>query len=308
MLWKKIKHIEIPHIENTWMHSHFANPHVIILNNSLWRVYCNTRDSQNRAFIVYVDLDPANNFSIVGSSPTPLLDLGPDGAFDDNGASLGCIFSTDDTDYLFYLGWNLGVNVPFRNSIGLAKSEKGKNQFKKLSIGPIMDRDMIDPFSLSYPFIIKNDNKYKMWYGSHKRWGRCTEDMLHGIKYAESEDLIHWSKKNIVCIDANEENYAFSKPYVCFENNKYKMWYSYRGDKYRIGYAESEDGFNWTRLDQMVGINTSATGWDSEMIEYPFILDFQGNRYMLYNGNSYGKTGMGIAILEESEILETQHA
>ena len=31
------------------------------------------------------------------------------------------------------------------------------------------------------------------------------------------------------------------------------------------------------------------TGWDSEMIAYPFVFDHKGNRYMLYNGNSYGK-------------------
>ena len=55
------------------------------------------------------------------------------------------------------------------------------------------------------------------------------------------------------------------------------MWFSKRGSKnYRsqngehckIGYAESEDGLNWERLDQKAGINKSNTGWDSEMIEY----------------------------------------
>jgi hypothetical protein len=44
----------------------------------------------------------------------------------------------------------------------------------------------------------------------------------------------------------------------------------------------------------------SDQGWDAEMIEYPFILDHQGERYMLYNGNGYGKTGFGLAILEHN--------
>ena len=80
------------------------------------------------------------------------------------------------------------------------------------------------------------------------------------------------------------------------------MWYSYRanGDitSYRIGYAESYDGLEWTRKDAQVGIDVSNLGWDSEMISYPCIFDHNKKRYMLYNGNDYGKSGFGIAVLE----------
>ena len=76
------------------------------------------------------------------------------------------------------------------------------------------------------------------------------------------------------------------------------MWYSFRGLSYRIGYAESDDGRKWERLDSQAGIDVSTTGWDSEMIEYPFVFDHKGQRYMLYNGNGYGKTGFGLTVLE----------
>jgi hypothetical protein len=35
------------------------------------------------------------------------------------------------------------------------------------------------------------------------------------------------------------------------------------------------------------------------MICYPAVFELNGNTYMLYNGNGYGKTGFGIAILEK---------
>ena len=76
------------------------------------------------------------------------------------------------------------------------------------------------------------------------------------------------------------------------------MWYSYRGKKYRIGYAESKDGKRWNRLDHLAGISPSKNGWDSEMIEYPFVFNHNGSRYMLYNGNGFGASGFGLAILE----------
>ena len=33
-----------------------------------------------------------------------------------------------------------------------------------------------------------------------------------------------------------------------------------------------------------------------EMIAYPYVLDHQGRRYMLYNGNDYGRSGHGGAV------------
>jgi hypothetical protein len=35
------------------------------------------------------------------------------------------------------------------------------------------------------------------------------------------------------------------------------------------------------------------------MICYPFVFDHAGSRFMLYNGNGYGKTGFGIAVWED---------
>ena len=117
--------------------------------------------------------------------------------------------------------------------------------------------------------------------------------------FAESNDGINWSRDGLVAIDyANDKEYAISRPSVIYENGIWKMWYSYRGDRYSIGYAESYDGKKWERLDHQVGIAVSSSGWDSEMVEYPFVFDHKGQRYMLYNGNGYGKTGFGLAVLE----------
>ena len=71
-----------------------------------------------------------------------------------------------------------------------------------------------------------------------------------------------------------------------------------RGGSYRIGYAESADGLTWRRLDERAGIDVAPSGWDSDMIGYQFVFDAEGARYMLYNGNGYGATGIGLAVLE----------
>ena len=79
------------------------------------------------------------------------------------------------------------------------------------------------------------------------------------------------------------------------------MWFSYRsglGESYRIGYATSRTGSDWELKLSETGIDVSSSGWDSEMIEYPYVFDHRGCRYMLYNGNGYGKSGFGLAIYD----------
>ena len=77
------------------------------------------------------------------------------------------------------------------------------------------------------------------------------------------------------------------------------MWYSCRGDRYRIGYAESADGRRWERQDHRAGIDVTPGDWDGEMVCYPCVFDAPDGRYMLYNGNGYGATGIGLAVLEQ---------
>ncbi len=91
---------------------------------------------------------------------------------------------------------------------------------------------------------------------------------------------------------------------VVRENDRYMMWYSrrdamgYRNDRghsYRIGYAESQDGLRWKRLDDQAGINISSTGWDSEMIAYPNVVQTETRSFLFYNGNGFGRSGIGAA-------------
>lgn len=93
--------------------------------------------------------------------------------------------------------------------------------------------------------------------------------------------------------------YAISQPWVIKDDDGYRMWFSHRAqpeiDNYRIGYAESTDGFFWTRDDSRAGIDVSSSGWDSQMICYPFVTGRFGDEVMFYNGNNYGETGIGVA-------------
>jgi hypothetical protein len=50
-------------------------------------------------------------------------------------------------------------------------------------------------------------------------------------------------------------------------------------------------------VETVRGIEPPEAGWDSEMIAYPCVFDFEECN-MFYNGNGYGRAGIGLAILE----------
>jgi len=297
--WRKLGCIWETNPTYSWMQSHSANPVAEVLEDGDIRVYFSCRDEYNISSIAAIEFNLSNPQQTVLVSEEPVLGPGPIGAFDDNGTSMGCLVHAHGKRYLYYLGWNLGVTVPWRNSIGLAISNGPDLPFEKISLAPVLDRSDTDPFSISYPWVLwdEQSNRWQMWYGSNLKWGPEQRDMAHTLKYAESDDGIHWKPSGDLITPLNEPlEYAQSKPCVLKDSDGYRLWFSYRGERYRIGYAESSDSRLWERLDAYSGIDVSPEDWDSAMVCYPNVFKWDGKLYMLYNGNAYGKTGIGLAV------------
>jgi hypothetical protein len=47
----------------------------------------------------------------------------------------------------------------------------------------------------------------------------------------------------------------------------------------------------------MSTFSSSEATWESEMVEYPYLVSHRDSTYMFYNGNGYGKSGIGLAQL-----------
>lgn len=303
MRWKKLGRVFDPACLADCGLAAALTPIARVLDASagLVRVFYSPRDGNNRSQVRSFDLDVSDPGSIRQMSTSALLNPGKTGAFDDAGVTLGSLVSANGRDYLFYTGWNLTVSVPFNNSIGLAEYRDGA--FLRLGDGPVMTRTLREPYSCASPFVLHENGRFRMWYASMDRW---QEDSAGGfrhyynIKYCESVDGINWSREGVVAIDYQQPGeYAFGRPFVLNEAGAYRMWYSVRGEAYRIGHAVSTDGVSWERQDATAGIDVSDSGWDSEMIEYPWVFDAAGRKYMLYNGNGYGRTGIGLAVSED---------
>lgn len=300
MHWNKLGLVFAAANHYDWMVSHATNPVAERINNSdKYRVYFSCRNKEQKSSIGFVVFDIRKPLEILEISSSPVVSPGEAGYFDDAGCTMGSIVQTDEATYLYYLGWNLSVSVPWRNSIGLAVRRRGEQDFQKHPHCPILDRNHIDPLTLSYPWVIKDEKKWHMWYGSHLSWGKNKDELIHVLKYADSTDGITWNRHNraLLAPELPDSN-AYSRPCVIATESSYRMWYSVRGLEYRVGYAESADGINWVEHQEPGGLTVSAEGWDSKSVEYATVFQHEGQTFMLYNGNGYGASGFGIAVLE----------
>ena len=90
---------------------------------------------------------------------------------------------------------------------------------------------------------------------------------------------------------------AFSRPNLINHQNRDLLAYSVRGSnsKYRIEICEISTN---NIFNQKYTFECFGKGWESEMVEYPYLVDVNGKLKMFYNGNGFGRSGIGFVGLE----------
>jgi hypothetical protein len=301
--WEKLGQLYNPEIADRHpkLASHAANPVAVHLSEDIYRIFYSGRDALNRSSVGAVDIDIITQ-TIVHDHPDPLIEHGASGDFHEAGISIGnCYTARDGNRYILFMAWQTPDGAHWRGDVGRLKVA----QDLSLTLdpkGPFMGVDATDPVSLSYPWVRPADGgRFEMWYGSTRTWDAGNGEMLHVLNYATSDDGHRWERHGLSIPYEIDVAQAFSRPTVApHPEGGLEMWFSYRGKPgipYRIGYARAQDGVTWEIDLESAGITVSEDGWDCDMVEYPFVFDHKGKRYMLYNGNSHARSGFGLAVL-----------
>ena len=278
--------------------SHAANPVAVHLEGDVFRVFFSGRDTRNRSSVGAVDIDiPAGR--VVRDHPEPVIEHGPPGSFYADGISIGCVYrAAHGTRYMLFMGWQVAGRDHWRGDIGRLRLTDDLGLEAQDTV-PFLGAAPHDPVSLSYPWVEKTGAGYSMWYGSTWTWDAGNDEMIHVINHATSSDGETWQRRGLAVPMEIGRAQALSRPTVLIHaDGRHDMWVSVRaggGDRYRIGRARSADGETWALDPAGAGIAPSTEGWDSEMVEYPFVFRHDGRAYMLYNGNGHGLTGFGLA-------------
>lgn len=178
---------------------------------------------------------------------------------------------------------------------------------------------------------------YRMWYTAAEkyiRFGSTNQGILH-IGTARSRDGIHWDKAAAPALRAREAatdpyEACLARPAVLKIDGIYHMWLGVydmppgsrpdapgstgadavkagrsRGvgsGSYRIEYARSSDGVNWTRYPDQPVMPLSPGEFDSTSQTYASVVDMGDQLWMFYTGDGLGATGVGLATLEKSDL------
>lgn len=302
MHWKKLGNIYDPNKsrkKHSRLISHASNPTPIKIGKDIFRIYFSGRDKYNRSSISAFEYN-IKEMRIIKDFHFPLFTFGQADSYFSHGVTPCCFYSIDNILYLSFMGWHIPKNAHWEGQIGRLKVENNGFLFYE-DQKPLIPKSTNDPISLSYPFILKkSDSLFLIWYGSTISWDCGNGEMLHIIKGATALDGLNWKTNDSTLPYSIGKLQAFSRPTVIESKDKIEMWFCYRKNKntkYRIGYAYSHNYMDWTINNEKVGIDISKNGWDNEMICYPYVFKHEGEKYMLYNGNKYGETGIGIAIL-----------
>jgi hypothetical protein len=299
--WRRLGRLALDTSRASWAATHAALPVVEPIDANRFALYLSLRDREGRARIGRSVLTMSDAPRLEPLDPDPVLDLGPLGAFDDSGVTTSCLVTAGRDRLLYYTGWSRGVTVPFYLAASVAISQDG-GPFERVSLAPLLERSAVDPFLTASPFVLVGHGRWRMWYVSATEWRNTGASPRHyyHIRYAESADGLVWQRDGRVCVDyETDDEHAFARPWVMRDADLYRMWFAVRGERYRIALAESSDGVAWTRRDQL-GLTAGTAEWESDMVEYPCVFDWHGRRFMLYNGNGYGRSGVGVAVLEDS--------
>ena len=312
MKWQKMGLLYRP--SGKWWsksHAYCPTPEVIDEDRIL-RVYFSSWDRNWVGRIGYVDFDVSDLTRIryVTESKKPILDVGEAGTFDADGVAPSYLLNIGSKKLLYYFGFQrTSVKDVTLILAGLATSND-RGVFVKVSKTPLLERTDNETFLRSSVSVLRTAGIYEIWYTSTMSgWKPIDTGGLlsktsypkYSISYKQQFLYNLWDAHGARCIFLHDDEFGIGRPWVIKEDNIYKMWYSVRSKKiaYKIGYAESDDGFHWVRRDDKCGLLPSKSGWDSEMVCFGTVVDFGNGRIMIYNGNKHGKEGFGYALWKE---------
>jgi hypothetical protein len=306
MKWRKLGRIFEVGLSEMRSSTHAQLPTPCVLGDVV-RVYFSARQG-GRAYPAFFDLSTHDLTRVARFQERVALPYGVPGTFDHDGIMPNHVIRVGEEVWMYYSGWSRLLSVPYAINSGLAISTDGGRTFVKHGLGPILDRSPVDPYMAMTPWVMPGHQVWRMLYVSGTAWKSASTGLepVYTIRQAVSRDGVRWDRDGGDVVPQWHPDESHAHPTVAVVDGVHHMWYSVRqhdhfrdGEgSYRMGYSRSADGKIWTRADDDCTIHPSNEGWDSKMLCYPYVIEVRGQYYMFYNGNSFGQSGIGLAILE----------
>lgn len=282
-------------------------PQIINLGTHL-RMYFSTRtfdkDSLPVSRVYFADF--LNGFEkMLGKIKEVKIQDGLLGGFDQHGIFPFHPYVTD-TKFIMALtsGWKRMQNVDIDMSIGQAISLDGEH-FARNGFGPCITAAPNEPFLIGDPFVFSDVDAYSLFYIFGTKWTLHASNPERTYKIGKMTSVdgfeFHRTNPGRQIIPDTIQDEAQAMPTVVKINQTYHMFYCFRStfdfryggsNGYRLGHALSNDGENW-RLDHSI-LPSTFPDWSKNMQCYPNATVVNKELFLFYNGDEFGKYGIGL--------------
>ncbi len=224
----------------------------------------------------------------------------------------------DGVNYkMYYFGDN--DNDPLNSGIGVAVSTDGIN-WQRIANQPVLTGGAAgewDELYIESPSVVFDGKMYYMYFSG------VDANYKVRIGVATSQDGINWTKyaNNPVITEGDLldwDGFSVATPTVLFKDGKFEMWYSgvsnfdlqdNKIDTVKLGYATSEDGFNWIKSPHNPVLHTYSPPYTSFETRGPWAPSVRylsaSDSYYLWYETAYGfglaKSGSVVTALDKLE-------
>lgn len=181
-----------------------------------------------------------------------------------------------------------------RWNIGKASSSNGIDAWN-ISPDPIFEPSGSWEFDINFANILTDNQQFKLWYNTGTTTWLSGPDRFR-IGYAISPLNYIWSRYPHVLFggpntwDMGGPDRGFS---IVYKDSLYHLWYAATNagnladnPYWRIGYATSSDGINWTKHSNNPVIE-KTTDWELNNMMYPYVL-YEDEKFKMWYGTGSG--------------------
>lgn len=165
-----------------------------------------------------------------------------------------------------------------------------------------MDRTVEGLFFRGGPSVAPHDGALRAVYSAGGEWAFIGDRLrpTYDIYGSLSTDGAQFPPAGRPLLSRQGGEHGLGRPQIVRADGLWRMFFCVRTPdlRYASGYAESADGWDWTRRDDALNLTHGPAGsWDSEMVYFPNFIDVGARRYLFYIGNDFSRGGFGFAEL-----------
>jgi hypothetical protein len=273
----------------------------IIVNNEI-EIFIGGWDERGISSIYSIKVNTDTLTYICGSAHLRLAP-GKPGNFDENGVFPASII-TDGPDWkLSYTGFQLGHQIPHYNFGGLASPNRQNHLLDRLSMAPFLDR-ADEGLSVRAGLTAVNSGserepKWMSVYAAGSSFEKINGKLRPNYNIFKQNcspyELTDSGELLLSCLDSE---HGVGRPYLQIYGEYILLFYTrrMRNFSYLPGLCVSTDaGSTFNRVDSLLlNLSPRMSGIDDEMQYFPSPLIHDKKLYVFFNGNEFGKKGMGI--------------